>query len=284
MNKKQRNARQRKRYYKKEYERLLSQAKKLYNEMHLGATFGADLPSFEKILNYAGTKSDLKNPTMKSIKALRKLQGEEGILWGVEHTLPKKKKKAIEKSRELTSKYRESEKAIKKAKQTIKTYINETYIDVDSKTRNEITGDIMNSIDTLLAELRYYKNYCDTEYNREQNKKRRKTTENQRMIRLGYAEGIIDELISEIKSILNSGDKEKIIQLGKNCDGFFLDHPGGIDIKEFYKGASDVRYSVLKDIDKVKQVEPKQEQKPSLDVDDVSDIMPDAYFITDDFF
>lgn len=284
MNKAKRNAKQRQRYYKKEYERLLTQSKKLYNEMKLGATFGADLPSFEKILNYAGTKSGLKNPSKKSLEALRKLQGEEGILWGIEKTLPKKKKKALEKIGDLREKYNESEKAIKKAKKTVKNYINDTYKGADSKTKAEIVTDIFQSIDVFLAELRYYKNYCDSEYNRESNKKRRKKTENARMVRLGYAEGIIDELLSEIQQILSSGDKDKISQLGKNCDMFFIEHPGGIDIKEFYKGASDVRYSVLKDVDKVTQTS-NNEPKPSYDSELNDDLLGEVDIgVFDDFF
>ena len=83
------------RYYNREYERMIQQTKMLYDELKLTTIFGPKTPSVEKLLNYAGTSSGLKKPTKKSLKALRRIQGVEGILWAVEKTIPKTDKKLV---------------------------------------------------------------------------------------------------------------------------------------------------------------------------------------------
>lgn len=64
----------------RQYEDLLYNAKQIYNDMYLALKLGAETPSFEQLLNYAGTSSGLKRPTKQSIKALKKMQSEIGIL------------------------------------------------------------------------------------------------------------------------------------------------------------------------------------------------------------
>lgn len=64
----------------RQYEDLLYNAKQIYNDMYLALKLGSETPSFEQLLNYAGTSSGLKRPTKQSIKALKKMQSETGIL------------------------------------------------------------------------------------------------------------------------------------------------------------------------------------------------------------
>lgn len=64
----------------RQYEDLLYNAKQIYNDMYLALKLGSETPSFEQLLNYAGTRSGLKRPTKQSIKALKKMQSETGIL------------------------------------------------------------------------------------------------------------------------------------------------------------------------------------------------------------
>ena len=86
----QRNAKRRQARLDKQYEELIASYKNLFHDLQLGAKYGADLPSMEKVLQQAGTKSGLVKPTKASIKALKKLQSRSGILRQLYWSLPDK--------------------------------------------------------------------------------------------------------------------------------------------------------------------------------------------------
>ena len=237
-------------YYKKEYSRLLAQAKKTYNEMSLGGIFGEDLPSFEKILNYAGTSSGLKKPTKESLKALRKLKTESDILWGIEHTLSKKSpryKENLEKLESLKEVKEKAERSIQKAKKDFKKY-NREYT---KKEKEQKQFDTFSPIEALLSQLRYYLNYC-TERQYQYTGKKGKYA-NEQVQHYEYARNSIEKLISEIEDILNSGDTEKLSKLSQGCTKFFNNNPGGVEVEMFYNpnDGDEVRHSVLSDLDTV---------------------------------
>ena len=153
------------------------------------------------------------------------------------------------------SKLNRARSAIKAAKKSAKTFYDRELTDVDDKAKKAFLNEYFNDVDTMLAELRYYKNYCETEYNMESAKARGGS--NARTTRLGYAESVIDDLISEIEEILHSGDIERIKALVKNCEDFYNKHAGGINIKDLYKGAQDLKFSVMRDSANVTSTEDK---------------------------
>ena len=84
----QKNAKARQRRLDKQYADLIDSYKNLFHDMQLGSYFGEDLPSMEKVLKQAGTRSGLIKPTKESVKALRKLQSPAGILRQIYWSLP----------------------------------------------------------------------------------------------------------------------------------------------------------------------------------------------------
>ena len=234
-------------YYQKEYNRLLAQAKKTYNEMSLGGIFGQDLPSFEKILNYAGTRSGLKKPTKESLKALRKLKTESDILWGIEHTLNKKNPRYnqnIERLEELKEVKTKTDDSIKKAK---KDY-NKDLKNVSKKDKEIMQYNTFSPIETLLSQLRYYHNYC-TERQYENSRKKGKYA-NEQVRHYDYAKQSIEKIIKEIEDILNSGDTKKIEKLSQGCQKFFSSFPGGIEVEMFYNpnDGEEIRHFVIEGV------------------------------------
>lgn len=243
--------RQRERYYQKEYDRLITQAKKLYNMMNLGSAFGKELPSFEKILNYAGTKSGLKKPTKQSLKALRKLQGEEGILWGIEHTISKKAVRGKALVSEMREDLEGAKESVKKAKKTVKkSFVERELKNVDDKAQKAFLDEYFSDVDRILAELRYYKNYCSNEYNNETGKKHRKP-ETQRMRRLKIGYETVSDLLDEVEGILHSGNEDKIKTVVKNSEAFYNKHPNGFSIIEFYAGRKQISFDMMMDISNI---------------------------------
>ena len=239
---------QRERYYQREYDRLITQAKKLYNMMNLGSAFGKELPSFEKILNYAGTKSGLKKPTKQSLKALRKLQGEEGILWGIEHTIAKKAVRGKALVSEMREDLETAKDSVKKAKKTVKkSFVERELRNVDDKAQKAFLDEYFSDVDRILAELRYYKNYCSNEYNAETSKKHRKA-ETQRMRRLKVGYETVSDLLDEVEGILHSGNEDKIKKVVKNSEAFYNKHPNGFSIIEFYAGKKQISFDMMMDI------------------------------------
>ena len=225
-------------YYNKEYKRLITQAKKLYNEMNLGSVLKEDTPSFEKLLKYAGTSSGLKKPTKASLKALRKIQGEEGLLWAVSHTVPKA---AREKAGELREAYYKQEEALKKAKKTI-IKKNKALQEIPKKMREEITYDMTSPILYMLSQLRWYVNHETDIY-----KQYRSWNQNK------LARGIMEcaNMIDRIENYIVGNNAELIMQLSDNCVGFQNKHTDGLTIIEVYNELRDVKpiiYDGLQDI------------------------------------
>ena len=268
-------------YYKKEYSRLLAQAKKTYNEMSLGGIFGEDLPSFEKILNYAGTSSGLKKPTKESLKALRKLKTESDILWGIEHTLNKKSpnyKQNLERLESLKEVKERAETSIKKAKKDF----NKANREYTKREREEKQFETFSPIETLLSQLRYYLNYC-TERQYQYTGKKGKYA-NEQVQHYEYARNSIEQLIKDIEDVLNSGDTEKIKKLSEGCTRFFNSNPGGVEVEMFYNpnDGDEVRHSVLSDLNSVTD---ETQETPSNDFDNtISSTMSDNLGIIDDDF
>lgn len=234
----------RQKYINKEYDRLITQAKKLYNEMHLGGIIKEDLPSFETILNYAGTKSGLKKPTLKSLKALRRVASEKGILWGVEKTLPKKAKESKKKLYDIRTAFEKQQKAEAKAKRRIfREHPDLRKLPKDDQ--KKMLYDLMSPISNLMDALRYYLNYCkdNIEAIDRQNKKL-SSNQREKLRRNDIGVRACEEVLSEIQSILSSADTEKIYQLSKKVREY-LDTNGSVKIDEVYDGLSELRAKVL---------------------------------------
>ena len=265
-------------YYQKEYSRLLSQAKKTYNEMSLGGIFGSDLPSFEKILNYAGTRSGLKKPTKESLKALRKLKTESDILWGIEHTLNKKSPRYnqnIERLEELKEVKTKTDDSIKKAKRDY----NKDLKNVSKKDKEIMQQNTFSPIETLLSQLRYYHNYC-TERQYDNTRKKGKYA-NEQVRHYEYARQSIEGIIKEIEDILNSGDTKKIEMLSQGCQKFFSSFPGGVEVEMFYNpnDGDEIRHFVIEGVNSaVDEVNNSSQIEPPSNNDEYAD------FIYDDFF
>ena len=215
-------------YYNKEYKRLLSQAKKLFNEMNLGSVLKEDLPSFEKLLQYAGTRSGLKKPTKKSLKALRKIQGEEGLLWAVEHTAPKR---AREKASALREAYNKQEEALKKAKKTI-TKKHKGLQELPKKARDELMYDFLSPVQYLLSQLRWYVNHEIDIY-------KQYIKWNKEKLARGFSE--CRNMIDTIENYLAGNNEELIAQLSRNCEDFKNSFPEGLGIQEVYNELREVK-------------------------------------------
>lgn len=236
----------RQRYIDREYDRLITQAKKLYNEMSLGGVLKEKTPSFEKILNYAGTKSGLKRPTLKSLKALRKLQDEGGILWGVEQVLPKKEKAARLKLKEIRTGYEKQQKAKKKAKSRIR----KEHPDIKSlpkKEQEQFFHSVLGPVSSLLDNLRYYKNYCKTNLDNLDKKSKLSDRDKEKHRRNGVGFLACHNIIKKIEDILSSADGSAIFALSARIEAYYQRN-GPIQIDEVYEGLSDLRATVYEGV------------------------------------
>lgn len=227
------------RYYNREYARLIAQAKNLYNEMKLGSVFGEDTPSFEKILNYAGTKSGLKKPTKESIRALRRLQGVEGILWGVEKSISKRDKINREKASELRESYRESKKKISEAEKNLKKEAKTKNADLQKRQNSQMQ---LNAIATILFQLQNCKQVFQEQI----------TFFDSIAMAWATAKGdyyvdrlqFVEDMISQINRILVSNDTIKTERLEKYMKEFYERYPGGLEPKQVYEdGEQDLENS-----------------------------------------
>lgn len=276
-------------YYNKEYSRLLAQAKKTYNEMSLGGIFGEDLPSFEKILNYAGTSSGLKKPTKESLKALRKLKTESDILWGIEHTLNKKSpnyKSNLERLEQLKEVKENLDKSLVVAKKGYNKE-NKGYSKQEKETKQFNT---FQPIEVLLSQLRYYHNHCTEKQYKARGRKNKKYKNSDEM-HYDWARSCIERLIEEINDILNSGDNRKIEELSLGCAKFFIAYPGGVELWMFYypEDGGEIRKYIFDGLNGALGIEDNNPQNPNdpnitPSEDLAPQIMKDAWFITDDFF
>ena len=210
------------RYYNREYERMIQQTKMLYDELKLTTIFGPKTPSVEKLLNYAGTSSGLKKPTKKSLKALRRIQGVEGILWAVEKTIPKTDKKLVEKAREIREAVFEAEKTLKQATNKVK-----------KKQQKEKGSDFMpgvkslDAISTALLQLmtciNIFKYQCEKFADYHGNWWL-KGKYNYYWDRLQTVESMKDD----INNIINNNDADKINILETQLRVFYSEYPGGL--------------------------------------------------------
>lgn len=224
------------RYYNKEYERLISQAKAVYNELKLGGIFGEDTPSFEKILNYAGTKSGLKKPTKASLKALRRLQGVEGILWGVEKTLPKKQKELIEKARNLRETFSGMNEKVKKAKKKFQ--------NARKTAEGQFYETGLDAVQTLLYQLKK----LQVLFNDQQKYYGAIKQDWGRLKSDYYFDRLqdINDMVSDIESVITGGDTDKMNNLEIGSKNFFARYPGGLEPKQVYDdGEEDIENSHL---------------------------------------
>lgn len=271
--KSQRNSKARQRYYQREYERLISQGKKLYNSMNLGAVFGVETPSFEDILNYAGTRSGLKRPTKASLKALRRVSSEKGILWGVEKTLGSKASK--EAKANITMMRREEDihrSAVGEASLKLRKEIKRVSQQGNLLSRDEMkqfVNDTMAPIRIMLQDLRYYRNYCKDQL-RQMDKYHLSQRGLDRAARMERAFDTTLECIDKIEDILVNGDTDKIGALS-NSLYHFLRIEGGISIEELYDGGIRLKpaiFDAMVDAIINDNEEPKEEQTPAADPTD----------------
>lgn len=251
-------------YYNREYDRLITQAKKLYNMMNLGTVFGPSLPSFEKILNYAGTKSGLTRPSKKSLKALRKISTESGIYWGIAHTLPKRDKKAHAKLEELREEQGKQQEAITKAKKTLSGTYKRQLSSVSQKAKTAFLKNIMYAINRMLSELRYYKNLFNEDLSDIWNhgySVGKRTGYRETGLRTGV--NACSEIINIIENYLTTGNGEVISYLSQCTEEFYDRFPEGITKEELYEDAPNIRSIVVEGmrelLNKVENKEVKQE-------------------------
>lgn len=260
-------------YYNKEYDRLITQAKKLYNMMNLGTVFGPSLPSFEKILNYAGTKSGLTKPTKKSLKALRKLQTESGIYWGISHTLPKRDKVSHEKLEELKEGQERQTEAINKAKKTLSVKYKKQLSSVTQKAKAAFLKNIMYSINRMLSELRYYKNLFNEDLDdimRHHFSYGPRTGFRSSGLMTGV--NAASEIIGIIENYLTTGNAEIIAYLSQCCDEFYARFPDGVTKEELYSDAPNIRSYVVNGMIELlnkaeyknQEVQKAQQEKPDI--------------------
>ena len=271
--KSQRNSKARQRYYQREYERLISQGKKLYNSMNLGAVFGTETPSFEDILNYAGTRSGLKRPTKASLKAHRRVSSEKGILWGVEKTLGSKASK--EAKANITMMRREEDihrSAVGEASHKLRKEIKRVSQQGNLLSRDEMkqfVNDTMAPIRIMLQDLRYYRNYCKDQL-RQMEKYNLSQRGLDRAARMERAFDTTLECIDKIEDILINGDPDQIGALS-NSLYHFLRIEGGIKIEELYDGGIRLKpaiFDAMVDAIINDNEEPKEEQTPAADPTD----------------
>ena len=246
--KSQRNSKARQRYYQREYERLISQGKKLYNSMNLGAVFGVETPSFEDILNYAGTKSGLKRPTKASLKALRRVSSEKGILWGVEKTLGSKASK--EAKANITMMRREEDihrsavgEARHKLSKEIKRVSQQGNL-LSKQEQKDYVNDIMNPIASMLSQLRYFRNYTFSELKIMYKIKNLSLRGTDRIYRLETANKCCNDCLDKIQDTLVTGETEQIAFLSKKCEEFF-DENGDLTIQELYEDGPRLRPKIF---------------------------------------
>lgn len=246
--KSQRNSKARQRYYQREYERLISQGKKLYNSMNLGAVFGTETPSFEDILNYAGTRSGLKRPTKASLKALRRVSSEKGILWGVEKTLGSKASK--EAKANITMMRREEDihrsavgEARHKLSKEIKRVSQQGNL-LSKQEQKDYVNDIMNPISSMLSQLRYFRNYTFSELKIMYKIKKLSLRGTDRIYRLETANKCCNDCLDKIQDTLITGETDQIAFLAKKCEEFF-DENGDLTIQELYEDGPRLRPKIF---------------------------------------
>lgn len=246
--KSQRNSKARQRYYQREYERLISQGKKLYNSMNLGAVFGVETPSFEDILNYAGTRSGLKRPTKASLKALRRVSSEKGILWGVEKTLGSKASK--EAKANITMMRREEDihrsavgEARHKLSKEIKRVSQQGNL-LSKQEQKDYVNDIMNPISSMLSQLRYFRNYTFSELKIMYKIKNLSLRGTDRIYRLETANKCCNDCLDKIQDTLITGETDQIAFLAKKCEEFF-DENGDLTIQELYEDGPRLRPKIF---------------------------------------
>lgn len=246
--KSQRNSKARQRYYQREYERLISQGKKLYNSMNLGAVFGVETPSFEDILNYAGTRSGLKRPTKASLKALRRVSSEKGILWGVEKTLGSKASK--EAKANITMMRREEDihrsavgEARHKLSKEIKRVSQQGNL-LSKQEQKDYVNDIMNPISSMLSQLRYFRNYTFSELKIMYKIKNLSLRGTDRIYRLETANKCCNDCLDKIQDTLITGETDQIAFLSKKCEEFF-DENGDVTIQELYEDGPRLRPKIF---------------------------------------
>lgn len=263
----EKNAKARQKYYQKEYKRLITQAKKMYNSMNIGTVLGPDTPSFEKILNYVGTSSGLKRPNKGTLKKLRRLQSEGQILWGLEKTINKKNKTALHKVQEMKERWAESEEAVFKAEQNVKKSYKKQLKTLSRKEQKQVLHDIIGPIEALLAQLREYRNYCNNHLNNLNRKKHLSLNEQDRIRRLETALNCDLDIKGKIESILSSADTRYIMKLSENVSEFY-DQTGGLTIEELYEDGPRIRPKVFFVLDSVVgNLEEGSENEPDLPIE-----------------
>lgn len=274
---KKRRSNKKQSYYNKEYDRLITHAKHLYNEMSLGGVFGSDLPSFEKILNYAGTRSGLKKPTKESLKALRKLKTESDILWGIEHTLNKRSPRYQE-NLEVLESLKETDEKMQVALKTAQKDFNKENKHMSKEELYKGSFDLLNPVKGLLTQLSHLENYFTDKglfYSRKNSK-----YANEQVQHYEYARTSVRKLIEEIENILNSGDMDKIRKLSQGCNAFIQTFPEGAEPQAFYKpeDGEGVRRTVFEYLNS----NIPEDSEPSDDYQEAPKEYAD--FIYDDFF
>lgn len=266
---KQKAAKQRQRYYNKEYQRLIEHTKYLYNEMNLGGALGEELPPIEKVLKWAGTKSGLKAPTKKSIKALRRLQTQEQILSGIGNVMPKKgkgremletireekdeKNKAIKEATKTLNKNKASKKGRKGTSKGKRTHQRETTVDEQIRACDRL-------LNQLWAEMNSIRNDI-IKANKKGNDQRARELQNY----FNNGKNIVDRM----QDILMSGDEKKIELLEKGAREFFKKYPGGVERSMLYYGAGEIPYYVFKYLDEytteIQEESANEVEKPTED-------------------
>ena len=215
----------------RQYADLITNAKTLYNDMYLALRLGPGTPTFEELLNYAGTKSGLKKPTKQSIKALKKMQTELGILQQAYGKLNIKSEafRAVSKMIEQEHRLKEaSKKAAAKAKKKAeqaekKRQAEEKRKDREAKRKQKEAERYTQNVNAVRTVFKAAK---DINLDLGQRKHLNAKEEN---IYLNTS-----RFISEIESILASDNMEELKRLNENCKEF-INRFGVPGIYNFYK-------------------------------------------------
>lgn len=235
----------------RQYADLITNAKALYNDMYLALRLGPGTPTFEELLNYAGTKSGLKKPTKQSIKALKKMQTELGILQQAYGKLNIKSEafRAVSKMIEQEHKLKEAAKkaAAKKKKQAEqaekKRQAEEKRQDREQKRKQKEADKWGNNVNAIRTVFKAAK---DIHLDMSQRKYMTPREEN-----IWANSG---DFISQIEAILANDDIDTLIWLNNSCQRY-INQYGVPGMYDFYKEAYGKLCAEIFEWDPMKQLQ-----------------------------
>lgn len=236
MAKKRRSSRQAK--LNKQYAELLHNAKMIYNDLQLALKLGEDTPSMERILREAGTRSGLKKPTKKSIKALKGLQTEAGVLnkamWSVWN-----KPESREIVKEMFEVKKEEENERKRRKRELRQMEDERDELRDKSLKEGLTPEEekqMEFLDSLIEDYATPEDIWKIERLIDQCTKVVNYLQMQKVLSAKEEKALFygKHIIEELQKVLSSGDDVLIKKVAKACAEITRDY-GVLDFEVLYQ-------------------------------------------------